>query len=154
MTFETDFDRISMFAPSDWGVIATYKNRRSRYPIKGIFDNQYELVDVAEVGFSSSTPIFTIPTSALPCKPVIGDLLTIDCETYTVRNFRADGTGVTILTLEVDTDLAVPVDAFFRIKTATNGQYTVSENIYTSTDAVYDVPEYVLDSTDVSYTPV
>ena len=96
MTFESSFDRASMFSPSDWGRKAVYKNKGKRFTINGIFDSNYQLVDVAEVGFSSSTPIFTIPTAALPCKPVVGDLLFIDCDQYTVRNFKADGTGVTV----------------------------------------------------------
>ncbi len=44
--------------------------------------------------------MFTIPTAALPCRPEYGDLLLIDCEEYKVRNFKADGTGVTVLQLE------------------------------------------------------
>lgn len=108
MTFESDFDRASMVAASDWGVSAIYKNKGARFSIVGIFDNTYQVVDVAEVGFSSSTPIFTIATAALPCKPVVGDLLFINCDKYTVRNFKADGTGVTVLTLEVATNLQEP----------------------------------------------
>jgi hypothetical protein len=107
MTFESNFDRVSMFSPSDWGRKAVYKNKGKRFTINGIFDNNYQLVDVAEVGFSSSTPIFTIPTAALPCKPVVGDLLFIDCDQYTVRNFKADGTGVTVLVLEFATRLEI-----------------------------------------------
>lgn len=107
MTFESSFDRASMFSPSDWGRKAVYKNKGKRFTINGIFDSNYQLVDVSEVGFSSSTPIFTIPTAALPCKPVVGDLLFIDCEQYTVRNFKADGTGVTVLVLEFATRLEI-----------------------------------------------
>ena len=84
-----------MFAAADWGVAAIYKNKGARFSIVGIFDNAYQIVDVAEAGFSSSVPIFTIPTAALPCKPALGDLLFIDCDKYIVRNFKADGTGVT-----------------------------------------------------------
>lgn len=100
MTFESDFDRLSMLAVSDWGTKAIYRNKGKRFNVVGIYDNDYRMVDVAEVGFSSSTPIFTIPTAALPCKPVIGDALFIDCDEYIVRNFKADGTGITVLTLE------------------------------------------------------
>jgi hypothetical protein len=108
MTFESSFDRASMFSPSDWGRKAVYKNKGKRFTINGIFDSNYQLVDVAEVGFSSSTPIFTIPTAALPCKPVVGDSLFVDCDEYTVRNFKADGTGVTVLQLEYMTNLDRP----------------------------------------------
>ena len=120
MTFESSFDRASMFSPSDWGRKAVYKNKGKRFTINGIFDSNYQLVDVAEVGFSSSTPIFTIPTAALPCKPVVGDLLFIDCDQYTVRNFKADGTGVTVLVLEFATKLEIAEQNNLLLQDGTN----------------------------------
>jgi hypothetical protein len=120
MTFESSFDRVSMFSPSDWGRKAVYKNKGKRFTINGIFDSNYQLVDVAEVGFSSSTPIFTIPTAALPCKPVVGDLLFIDCDQYTVRNFKADGTGVTVLVLEFATKLEIAEENNLLLQDGTN----------------------------------
>lgn len=120
MTFESSFDRASMFSPSDWGRKAVYKNKGKRFTINGIFDSNYQLVDVAEVGFSSSTPIFTIPTAAVPCKPVVGDLLFIDCDQYTVRNFKADGTGVTVLVLEFATRLEIAEENNLLLQDGTN----------------------------------
>jgi hypothetical protein len=120
MTFESSFDRASMLSPSDWGRKAVYKNKGKRFTINGIFDSNYQLVDVAEVGFSSSTPIFTIPTAALPCKPVVGDLLFIDCDQYTVRNFKADGTGVTVLVLEFATRLEIAEENNLLLQDGTN----------------------------------
>lgn len=120
MTFESSFDRASMFSPSDWGRKAVYRNKGKRFTINGIFDSNYQLVDVAEVGFSSSTPIFTIPTAALPCKPVVGDLLFIDCDQYTVRNFKADGTGVTVLVLEFATKLEIAEENNLLLQDGTN----------------------------------
>lgn len=120
MTFESSFDRASMFSPSDWGRKAVYKNKGKRFTINGIFDSNYQLVDVAEVGFSSSTPIFTISTAALPCKPVVGDLLFIDCDQYTVRNFKADGTGVTVLVLEFATRLEIAEENNLLLQDGTN----------------------------------
>jgi hypothetical protein len=120
MTFESSFDRASMFSPSDWGRKAVYKNKGKRFTINGIFDSNYQLVDVAEVGFSSSTPIFTIPTAALPCKPVVGDLLFIDCDQYTIRNFKADGTGVTVLVLEFATRLEIAEENNLLLQDGTN----------------------------------
>lgn len=89
---------------TQFGSEAIYKNRKSRYKITGIFDEPYQGVNVAEVEFASASPIFTIPTAALPCRPEYGDKLLINCEEYKVRNFRADGTGVTVLHLEFLTD--------------------------------------------------
>lgn len=120
MTFESSFDRASMFSPSDWGRKAVYKNKGKRFTINGIFDSNYQLVDVAEVGFSSSTPIFTIPTAALPCKPVVGDSLFVDCDEYTVRNFKADGTGVTVLVLEFATRLEMAEENNLLLQDGTN----------------------------------
>jgi len=120
MTFESSFDRASMFSPSDWGRKAVYRNKGKQFTISGIFDSNYQLVDVAEVGFSSSTPIFTIPTAALPCKPVVGDLLFIDCDQYTVRNFKADGTGVTVLVLEFATKLEIAEENNLLLQDGTN----------------------------------
>jgi hypothetical protein len=107
MSFESAFDRLSMVASTDWGTSAVYQNRKTRFPIVGIFDNNYQGVDVAEVEFASSTPILTIPTATLPCKPVVGDFVIINCRNYTVRNFRADGTGMTVLHLEYMTELEI-----------------------------------------------
>jgi hypothetical protein len=88
---------------TQFGIKAIYKNKNNRASVIGIFDSPHQGVNVAEVEFSSSTPIFTLPTKTLPCKPTIGDLMLFDDDTYTVRNFRADGTGMTTLQLEFAT---------------------------------------------------
>jgi hypothetical protein len=92
---------------TQFGAKAIYKSRRARVSLLGIFDSPHQGVNVAEVEFSSNTPVFTLPTKTLPCKPTIGDLLLFDKETYTIRNFRSDGTGMTTLQLEVATNYEI-----------------------------------------------
>jgi hypothetical protein len=121
MAFETDFDRLSMVSQgivasgwdmatlfSDAAIPFVYKNKGTRYNLKGIFDDAYQGVSVAEVEFASSQPMIMLPTNALPVVPVVGDKVIIECQQYTVTDFRADGTGVTALMLEFDTDLDAP----------------------------------------------
>lgn len=105
MAVESKLDRLSMLSLGDWGVRAVYRNKGKRFDIIGIFDNDYAGVNVAEVEFASSAPMFYIESSTLPCKPIIGDRLYIADDVYTVRNFRPDGTGMTVLQLEVTLDL-------------------------------------------------
>jgi hypothetical protein len=49
-----------------------------------------------------------LPTKALPIEPVEGDKVIIECQAYTVRNFKSDGTGITTLVLEESTELDAP----------------------------------------------
>ena len=121
MAFETDFDRRSMFAQqkiasgwdmatlfSDAAISFAYKRKRTSYNLKGIFDDAYQGVQVAESEFASSQPVIMLPTKALPIQPVEGDKVIIECQAYTVRNFKSDGTGVTTLVLEESTELDAP----------------------------------------------
>jgi hypothetical protein len=121
MAFETDFDRLSMVSQgviasgwdlgtlfSDAAIVFAYKNKGTRYNLKGIFDDTYQGVSVAEAEYASSQPMIMLPTSALPIEPVVGDKVIVECQQYIVTDFRADGTGVTTLMLEFDTDLDAP----------------------------------------------
>jgi hypothetical protein len=121
MAFETEFDRASMvlqnnvasgwdFATlfSDAAIPFVYKNKGTRYNLKGIFDHAYQGVEIAESEFASEQPMIMLPTSALPVQPVVGDKVVIECEVYIVVNFKPDGTGVTTLMLEATTDLDDP----------------------------------------------
>jgi hypothetical protein len=106
MAVETQRDRLSMLGVGDWGVRAKYQSKGKRFDIIGIFDNDYIGVNVAEQSeFASSAPMFYIETNSLPCAPAIGDKLILHDDIYTIRNFRPDGTGITILQLEVTLNL-------------------------------------------------
>lgn len=100
MPVETAADRASMCAASDWGSAAIYKSANKRYPVQGIFDSDYQSVNVADVEFASTEPVFHFPTASLPCRAAIGDLIYIGEDIYTVRNIENDGTGITRLRLE------------------------------------------------------
>lgn len=106
MTVESASDILAMF--SDAAVTFTYKSRGTRYVMRGIFDNDYLDVDIDEADYASSQPRIMLPTSVLPCEPAAGDKVYYDGEVYIVRNFEDDGTGVTVLVLEVTTDLDAP----------------------------------------------
>lgn len=106
MAVESTSDIYAMF--SDAAVTFTYKSRGTRYMLRGIFDNDYIDIEVDEPEFASSQPRIMLPTAALPCEPVAGDRVWHDEEVYIVRNFQDDGTGVTVLILEVTTDLDAP----------------------------------------------
>lgn len=136
MAFETEFDRQAMFSPqkiasgwdmasffmqgpissgwdfatmfSDAAIPFNYKRKRTSYFLKGIFDSNYIDVTVVDPEMASETPMMMLPTKALPIKPEFGDKVIIECEIYAVRNIKSDGTGVTMLILEVSTDLDEP----------------------------------------------
>ena len=50
----------------------------------------------------SRLPTFTVSTASMPCKVGHGDALFLDGRGYTVRGFQPDGTGMTVLRIEVD----------------------------------------------------
>ena len=71
MPVESAFDR-SAFV-SDAAVTVIYKNQGTRYTMRGIFDSDYQGVNVADPEFASDQPQITLPTSALPfshCKAI------------------------------------------------------------------------------------
>jgi hypothetical protein len=111
---------IMSLAPTEFGNTAIYKSRGSRKEIRGIFDEPYQGVNIAEVEFASATPIFTLPTKSLACKPSIGDVLLLKGDTYTVRNFRSDGTGMTVLQLELATNLEIATENNLLLETGNN----------------------------------
>ena len=106
MPVESAFDR-SAFV-SDAAVTFIYKNQGTRYTMRGIFDSDYQGVNVADPEFASDQPQITLPTSALPFELLQGDKVYYNEEVYNVRNFRADGTGMTVLVLEITTGLSAP----------------------------------------------
>jgi hypothetical protein len=95
---ETAEDRLVML--SDFGVTATYTHEGNASEIKGIFDNEYEAVDVGgSVPFAMEQPRFYCRTSDVP-NVIDGDTLQINSVTYIVRVIMPDGTGITELQLE------------------------------------------------------
>jgi hypothetical protein len=100
MGVETAADLASMLSINDFGATAIYKSKGKRYTVTGIFDREYEGVDIAEVEMASTIPIFHMRTADLPCAFAFGDTLEIDCVPFTIRNIEGDGTGMSKLRLE------------------------------------------------------
>lgn len=105
MAVESAADRAAFFNLGDWAVRGRYRNRGRLYDVVGIFDNSFAAVDVAEAPFSSSVPTFHLATGSLPCRIQNGDTLFVNDAQYVVRDFQNDGTGMTMLRLEVSLNL-------------------------------------------------
>lgn len=67
--------------------------------VRGIFDQAYVAAG-AGMGMSSTVPTFTLPTASVPASPV-GKLLVVGSVTYAVAEHEPDGTGVSLLVLEL-----------------------------------------------------
>lgn len=68
--------------------------------VVGIFDKAYQLGDVGGQGFASTQPVLTLPTTSLPADPV-GLALVVNGKSYTVAAHEPDGTGISLLMLEL-----------------------------------------------------
>ncbi|MGA0894247.1 MAG: hypothetical protein ACO3S5_06445, partial [Ilumatobacteraceae bacterium] len=64
----------------------------------------------------------------MPCKVGHGDALFIDGRGYTVRGFQPDGTGMTVLRIEVDLDL--DFDEPSNIETEAGDNLVTESNMY------------------------
>lgn len=67
--------------------------------VSGIFDQAYDVAGAGLSGLSSSTPAFTLPTSAVPASPV-GMALAVRGVNYAVAEHQPDGSGLSVLILE------------------------------------------------------
>lgn len=103
MAVETAADRAVFFDVDDFGVAATYRRGVTDSTVNGIFDNEFVQVEVAEVPYDSTEPVFYCQTADLPSGYTVGDRLTVNSVYYTIREFQPDGTGVSKLRLEAQT---------------------------------------------------
>lgn len=87
-------DAAAFFA--DFGVPATLGGTS----VVGIFDNGYTLGSVGPFGIAGAQPRFTLATAAVPANPV-GQACTVAGGTYAVAEHQPDGTGISVLVLEV-----------------------------------------------------
>jgi hypothetical protein len=94
MAFEEDFS--AFFGANDFAVAAIIDSRT----VKGIFDNDYATVRGELGDVESNRPVFMC-ASADVANVIYGDTAKIDGTSYTVRGFHPDGTGVTMLILEL-----------------------------------------------------
>lgn len=103
MAVETAADRAVFFDVDDFGVAATYRRGVTNSTVNGIFDNEFVQVEVGEVPYDSTEPVFYCRTADLPAGFTVGDRLTVSTVPYTIREFQPDGTGVSKLRLEAQT---------------------------------------------------
>lgn len=94
MTIESPEDRLAML--KDFGVEATIDN----YIVTGIFDSDAYLIEDGRESFTTDTLTFLMRTSEIGDIKV-GTDITVDGQTYTVRDIQSDSTGMTELMLYI-----------------------------------------------------
>ena len=77
MAVETAADRAVFFDVDDFGVAATYRRGVTDSTVNGIFDNEFVQVEVGEVPYDSTEPVFYCRTADLPAGFTVGDRLTV-----------------------------------------------------------------------------
>ena len=68
--------------------------------VHGIFDDAYAVGEVGELGMGTSKPTLLLPSSRVPAN-VRGMTAQVDGQHFTVEDAQPDGTGLTLLILEV-----------------------------------------------------
>ena len=100
MALENSTDLDSFFDTDSHGTSVTYTPAGgSPSSINVIFNNEFNLVDVGEVGVESTIPVITCKTTDVASIEQ-GDDFTINSTNYKAVIVRPDGTGVTEVQLE------------------------------------------------------
>ena len=100
MALESTADLNAFFDTDAHGSTVTYTTSGgSASTINRIFNNEFELVDIGDVGVESNIPILTVKTSDVS-SVAQGDTFVIDSVTYKSVIIRPDGTGITEIVLE------------------------------------------------------
>tara|TARA_R100000808_G_scaffold24841_1_gene58699 strand:+ start:2478 stop:2786 length:309 start_codon:yes stop_codon:yes gene_type:complete len=100
MALESTADLNAFFDTDAHGSTVTYTpSGGSASTINGILNNEFELVDIGDVGVESNIPILTVKTSDVS-SVAQGDTFVIDSVTYKSVIIRPDGTGITEIVLE------------------------------------------------------
>ena len=103
MAVESADDRAIFVGIDDFGVAATYTpSGGASVTVNGIFDNDFIEVETgAGVGVALQQPRFQCRTADVSTAAE-GDALVINAVNYTIRIVQDDGTGMTVLVLELD----------------------------------------------------
>jgi len=103
MAVESADDRAIFVGIDDFGVAATYTpSGGAGITVNGIFDNDFIEVETgAGVGVALQQPRFQCRTADV-ASAAEGDALVINAVNYTIRIVQDDGTGMTVLVLELD----------------------------------------------------
>ena len=100
MALESTADLNAYFDTDAHGSTVTYTpSGGSASTINGILNNEFELVDIGDVGVESNIPILTVKTSDVS-SVAQGDTFVIDSVTYKSVIIRPAGTGITEIVLE------------------------------------------------------
>ncbi len=75
--------------------------------VAGIFDAEYAVGSVGDLGMASSSPAVLVPDAAVPSAPV-GKPVTVRDVAYVIGAAEPDGVGATRLLLELDLEAAAP----------------------------------------------
>jgi hypothetical protein len=68
--------------------------------VVGMFEDAYALGQAGPFGIATTQPRLTLATTAVPANPV-GQACVVGSGTYTVAEHQPDGTGISVLLLEV-----------------------------------------------------
>jgi hypothetical protein len=103
MAVESANDRAIFVGIDDFGVVATYTpSGGAGVTVNGIFDNDFIEVETgAGVGIALQQPRFQCRTADVS-SAAEGDALIVNAVNYTIRIVQDDGTGMTVLVLELD----------------------------------------------------
>lgn len=103
MAVESATDRAIFVDVDDFGTAASYTPAGgSASTVNGIFDNDFIEVETgAGVGVALQQPRFHCRTADVS-SAAEGDSITINSTAYTVRIVQDDGTGMTVLVLELN----------------------------------------------------
>ena len=69
-------------------------------PVYGIFDDAHAVGDVGDLGMATTHPTLLLPSAQVPAA-VRGAQVQVAGQYYTVEDVQPDGTGTTLLVLEV-----------------------------------------------------
>ena len=86
------------FNPSHFAQKALFAGAQE--PVYGIFDDAYAASDVGELGMGTTKPTLLLPSIQVPAA-VRGVQLEVAGQHFTVEGAQPDGTGCTLLILEV-----------------------------------------------------
>lgn len=87
------------FETTDFAQSVTYTpSGGSSVSILGIFDNEFSLNDISEMGYQNMNPYITCKTSDVN-NATNGDTFVISSVTYYVIGVQPDGTGITRIIL-------------------------------------------------------
>lgn len=107
MAVESDDDRHMFVAEDDFGVSVSWTHSGGTATFPAIFDAEYQLVTspFLDGGVEGNTPQIQVCSSDIPATAAQGDTLVVNPGTakaasYSVVEFKPDGTGMTVVRLQ------------------------------------------------------